>query len=406
VATWRTRGQPAALAGVARAVTTGRVPPALLLSGPLGSGRTTLALDLAAGLLCSAADPADRPCRACSACRRLDRGNHPDLHRLAPSGAGRQIRIGDRGAPEPGTVRHLVRELALAPMEGRWRVAIVEQAERMNEDAQNALLKLLEEPPAGTVLILCAGDDEALLPTVRSRCTRLRLGAVPAADMAALLVERDAADPARAAALARLADGRPGRALALASEPETVVLMERLARELLDLGRLGRAGRLAAAAGLVEAADRAETLLDPEDGDGARRPGSDEGEAGGGSERGDRRSPAARRRAVLALGTLWRDLARDVAIAARGDRAGLHHVDLLEDVVAAASAAPPGSPDAFLVRLDRTLAAVERNANPELALDTLLLAWPGRAADPGGGTATASPSALRSRSSAAQGARS
>ena len=105
-------------------------------------------------------------------------GNHLDLHRLAPTGPGGQIKIGDAINPDQGTARHLISELSLLPAEGGARVAIIEQAHRANDDAQNALLKLLEEPPAGVTIILCADDEECLLTTVRSRCARVRLSAV------------------------------------------------------------------------------------------------------------------------------------------------------------------------------------------------------------------------------------
>jgi DNA polymerase-3 subunit delta' len=75
-----------------------------------------------------------------------------------PEGSGRQVRIGDPNDPDPGTVRHLIHEMARLPVEGRHRVAVIESAHRMNEDAQNALLKTLEEPPAGATLILCAAS--------------------------------------------------------------------------------------------------------------------------------------------------------------------------------------------------------------------------------------------------------
>ena len=379
MADWRTRGQQAALAAIAVASSTGAPPHALLLTGPSGSGKTTLALDLAAALLCTAADAADRPCRACAACRRVEHGNHPDLHRLAPSGPGRQIRIGDRLAPEPGTVRSLTRELSLAPLEGAWRVAVVEEADRLNEDSQNALLKLLEEPPAGTVLVLCAANEDALLPTVRSRCVHLRLGPVSPREIAAMLEEEGVADAVSATALAGLADGRPGRARALAAAPQAVLLHQRIMRELLDLSRQGRADRLTAAAGLLTAADQLEGLLGGPTGPaatGTAAPTDPPGDEATGQGRRDRQAPGARRGSLLALARLWGGLARDLAIAGRGGRAELRHVDLLEELLAAAAALPPGAADSFPALLDTVMDAAERNANPELALDVLLLAWP------------------------------
>ena len=120
---------------------------------------------------------------------------------------------------EPRGVRDLVMELSLLPVEGGARVAIVRDAHRMNEDAQSALLKTLEEPPSGTTLILCADDEERLLPTVRSRCARVRLGAVGVRDVERLLASRDLADAPTAARLARLAAGRAGLAVSYATAP-------------------------------------------------------------------------------------------------------------------------------------------------------------------------------------------
>ena len=142
-------------------------PHAILFVGPASSGKTTLALDLAAALLCTADDPPARPDGTCRGCRLLASGNHPDLHRLAPEGPGGQITIGQ--------VRGLINELALLPVEGGARVAILEQADRMNEDAQNSLLKTLEEPPDGLTIVLCADEEDRLLPTIQSRVARLRL---------------------------------------------------------------------------------------------------------------------------------------------------------------------------------------------------------------------------------------
>ena len=126
---FRTRGQPAAVDAVA-AMLAGGMPHAILLVGPPGVGKGTLAEDIAAGLLCRAEDRSIRPCHVCRSCRALEHGNHPDVHRLGPTGAGLVIPIGGR---EERGVRDLVRDLSLMPVEGGARVAIVMAAERMTE---------------------------------------------------------------------------------------------------------------------------------------------------------------------------------------------------------------------------------------------------------------------------------
>lgn len=353
------RGHEPALRAVQRWVTAAVAPHAILLTGPPSVGKTTLAADLAAGLLCLAADARDRPCRECLACRKVAHGTHPDVHRLAPEGAGGQIRI--------AAVRTLGAELALLPVEGRQRLAVIEAAQRLNEDAQNALLKTLEEPPAGTTIVLCADDEDPILPTVRSRCVRLPMPALPARSIAALLVERGVADPVRAARIGRLADGRPGLATFIAAHPEMELAMGRVARRLIDLTRADRRTRLGAAADLL--ADGA-LLADLERGSAAPA------EPDNGSSGAAVPAPAMRRRAMGALLVIWRAVARDLAVAGRGNRSQVHLADLAQELEEAAAGLPVRATDRFLSRIERAGALVESNANPELALDVLLLAWP------------------------------
>ncbi|HWH23582.1 MAG TPA: hypothetical protein VNW68_01690 [Candidatus Limnocylindria bacterium] len=352
---YRTVGHAAAQAFVARAVIAERPPHALLLVGPSSVGKTTLAFDLAAGLLCAADDPAARPCRQCNACRRVDHASHPDVHVLAPDGAGGQIRLSQ--------VQALSAELALLPLEGRFRVAIVEQAQRLNQDAQNALLKTLEEPPARVAIVLAADDGAGLLATVVSRCVRIRLGPVGPPAIADLLGQRQLADAVRASLLARLAGGRPGLAVALADQPDALIARGRLARTLLDLLGADRRRRLAAQADLLDdGAVLAAALSGTEPSTAVRR------------------QPAERRAATAQVLAVWRDVARDVAIAAHGGRAELRNTDLLEELAAAGAAggtagAADGVAD-FLDRLEAGARALDAYANPELMLDSLLLAWP------------------------------
>jgi len=384
-----TRGQTAAVAAVRGMLASG-IPHAILLAGPAGVGKTTLALDLAAALFCVDPDPAARPCRACRSCRALEHGNHPDLHRLAPVGAGAIIPIG--GGDQRG-VRDLVGELALMPVEGGSRVAIIEAAERMTEDAQSALLKTLEEPPRGTVLILCAEDDERLLPTIRSRCVRLRLGPLPTRAIEELLVERGATDAPDAARLGRLSAGRPGMALALAAAPDAVRLRGEIARTLLDLLGETRTARLvgvrdlaARAAELIRALDPGKAAAVAARGSRARGRGAttaaaasaapDEAAATESDGAAPARVPAAERRAAaLALVDLWRDLVRDLALASLDAPASVRDPELLEELQAAGAHLPPELPGRQLQRLDVAGERLEGNVSPELVLDGLALAW-------------------------------
>jgi DNA polymerase-3 subunit delta' len=393
---YRTRGQAAAL-GAVRAMLASGMPHALLLAGPAGVGKDTLAEDIAAALLCRDPDPALRPCRRCRACRALEHGNHPDVHRLGPTGAGHVIPIGGR---EERGVRDLVRDLALMPLEGGVRVAVVSSADRMTEDAQSAFLKTLEEPPAATVLLLTASDEERLLPTIRSRVVRIRLGPVPRRDVEGLLVDGELADAPLAARLARLSGGRPADAVALARAPGALVIRGEIARTLLDLSAATRADRLRIArdllarAGELQAAIRASAAtppggIAPATRARGRRPAGRvadvapegqvrDGAAADGVEAGSpaARVPAAERRsAALVMLGIWRDVARDLALVALGEPGAVDQIELLDDLESAAERLPGGFAAAQLRRLDVGGERLEGNVSPELVIDALALGW-------------------------------
>ena len=150
-----------------------RLPHALLITGPAGVGKHTLALGLAQAANCLA-DLPDRPCGRCKACAKIERRTHPDVSAIEPEGRLRVIKI--------ESIRELRKQIAFRPYEWRTKVFIVREADRMqvqSDSAANALLKTLEEPPPSSLLILTAPKESDLLTTIVSRCLRLKLAPLP-----------------------------------------------------------------------------------------------------------------------------------------------------------------------------------------------------------------------------------
>ena len=144
---------------------TDRFPHALIISGPEGSGRRTLARSIAAALVCEK-NGEDLPCGACENCRRVQEGIFPDLHVVAPDEGKSLIPV--------AKIREMRTEMSLSAVEAGRRIFIIENADAMNAAAQNALLISLEEPPEGVFILLVAESEEALLTTVRSRAQTVR----------------------------------------------------------------------------------------------------------------------------------------------------------------------------------------------------------------------------------------
>ncbi|MFT5206894.1 MAG: DNA polymerase-3 subunit delta' [Candidatus Omnitrophota bacterium] len=148
----------------------GNAPHALCFSGPDGVGKRQCGLALTQGLLCM--DKQDKPCGICQGCRNISDLSHPDLYIVEPDGKSRTIKISQ--------IKAIKKELVMKPIAGLVRVALIDEADRMNPEAQNALLKMLEEPPAYVYFILVTAYPQKLLTTVLSRCQRLRFGSLNA----------------------------------------------------------------------------------------------------------------------------------------------------------------------------------------------------------------------------------
>lgn len=209
--------QERAISILRRALRSGRTHHAYLLEGPEGVGKEAAGRALAARLLCEddSLEPDADACGACTACRLLASGNHPDLHvierRLHKLHPDRTIRASKGLFLVVDLVRHfLIEPAGMKPAMGRRRVFLIREAERMNEEAQNALLKTLEEPPGSGCLILVTASAERLLPTIRSRCQRISFDLLPAEHVVAELQRRAGLSAEDAQALAALAGGRLG----------------------------------------------------------------------------------------------------------------------------------------------------------------------------------------------------
>lgn len=196
-----------------------RLPHAILLEGEAGLGKKTLAMYIAKAFLCGAED---KPCLSCKSCHLVDVGSHPDYMMISPEGASIKVE----------QIRNLRNEAYLTPMMSEGRVFVIDCADSMNQNSQNALLKVLEEPPASVCFILLCQNANLLLPTVRSRCVCYTLAPVPLEkpgfDRVKELLGETSADPKT---LLISADGNIGKALILA-DGNSVVLSQ-IASEIM-----------------------------------------------------------------------------------------------------------------------------------------------------------------------------
>ncbi|WP_461170020.1 DNA polymerase III subunit delta' [Arthrobacter sp. Z1-15] len=216
---------------------------AWLFTGPPGSGRSNAARAFAAALLCDQPDPAARGCGECKACRTALAGSHADVTSVTTE----KVTISIVEA------RELVRKAQDKPSTGRWRVIIVEDADRMQERSTNVLLKAIEEPPPRTIWLLCAPSPGDVLVTIRSRCRAVSLRLPPVEDVAELLVRRDGIDPDVARDAARAAQSHIGIAKRLATDEGARSRRESIVRLPLSLRNVS--GAMKAAADLVALAE-------------------------------------------------------------------------------------------------------------------------------------------------------
>lgn len=223
-------GNTALLERFARMMRAGRVPPSMLFSGRAGVGKLRTAITLAQALNCVHGE--GDACGRCAPCLRIEREQHPDVRVLRPEGKGGQLKA--QG------VRDAIAELPFRPFEGRHRVVVLVDAERMNATTANTLLKTLEEPPAWASLILITSNEASLLPTILSRCQILRFSPLAPDELIEILVREHGIEKGEALLLASVSGGGLSRALELRDEP-----LAELRSEALRMAHVASEGALA-----------------------------------------------------------------------------------------------------------------------------------------------------------------
>ncbi len=322
---------------IAGASTRGTLPPSLIFAGPDGVGKRAAAVALAQLLNClspvdaNGGGPGEArsdACGTCASCTRIARGVHADVLLIEP---------GESGSIKVDQVRDAIDRSAYRPFEGRRRVVIIDSADEILVEAQNALLKTLEEPPPASVFVLVTSRPDVLLPTVRSRCQRLRFGRLSPAEVASVLMRSHGYSDADAHAAAALSDGSVGRALEGGTE------------------------------GFVDARDAAAQMLEGSvaSDDPRRRLDSAKALTGAGRGATDREELTRRLRA---LSSILRDLG---VLLSHGDESCLANADLRPLLDRLQRSFDADRAVRAFGAVERALSALDRNASPKIVADWL-----------------------------------
>ena len=323
---WNLLGHEWAVDMLKQHITREAVRHAYLLSGPPGLGRRTLALRFAQALNCTQPPAPGQPCGVCRDCRQIEAMQHPDLSVVQAEAEGGTLKVDQ--------VREVRRALALKPYQAKYRVALFLRFQEASEGAANALLKTLEEAPEYVVLILTADSPEVLLPTITSRCEILRLRPLPIGAIESYL-QQHGAENEQAHLIAHVSSGRPGYALQLLKDESA---LEFRAECLTDLEQLLSSTR-------VQKFDYAEKLA---------------------------KDKEAMRQTLL----IWLSYWRDVLLQASGARASIANIDQSETITTLVKRLDLGRTRLVVSELELALKRLDRNVNPRLLAEVLLLDLP------------------------------
>jgi DNA polymerase-3 subunit delta' len=349
---WQVIGQTKIIDSLKHSLAEGRLSHAYLFVGPPHVGKTTLAITLAQALNCPFED---KPCGECRSCRRIASGKHADVQVI-----GRAVKSQESGRGTPDSrlqtpdskggssvrkeiaidqIREMQHNVSLKPYEGDQRLIIIDGAEHMSKEAANSLLKTLEDPPSSTTFILLAVDEGSLLPTIVSRCQRLRLFPQPLPVVRQALVERWGVPSERAEHLARFCHGCIGWAISAIDNDEVLTKRSEHLKDLVSLSRSDVSERFVFAAQLAAQFGR------------------------------DRAS--VRERLELWL-TWWQDM----LLMKNGCVEFITNMDRRESLQEAAAQHCLSAISGVLKSIRETIQQLEQNASPQLALEVLMLNIP------------------------------
>ena len=341
---WRTFGQGSTIDWLSRSISQGSAHHAYLLLGPEHVGKRTLATDIACALNCTGGE---RPCGDCEACRRILEGKHADV--IAAT-LDEPVDANESGQEEEeaarpgrnillGQVRRLQHAASLPPFEGRTKVLIIENAERMTPEASNSILKSLEEPPEHVVWLLLADDESRLLETIVSRCQRIDVRPAPVPELERYLCESLQVDPEQASFVARLSRGRTGWALSAVRDESVLASRASRVETIIQLVYMTSTARF----------DLAREL-----------------------ESQYRRDP----RGVLETLEMWMTWWRDLLVTKGGCSDGIVNVDYVNDLNEQAGRLSLEQIREFMGKLSDARENLDSNVLPRLAFDSLVYSIP------------------------------
>ncbi len=332
---WQVIGQNRAVSLLQRSLERGALAHAYLFVGPVHVGKMTLAINLAQALNCPAAE---RPCGECASCQKIASANHPDVQVIGLAQGVNSDESRPRAEIGIDQIRQMQHSASLPPFEGSYKVFIIDGAESLSTEAANCLLKTLEEPVGRVIFVLLTTNDSLMPATVVSRCQRLELRPVAAAEIESALSSRGV-EPAKARLLARISHGGLGWALTGASDGGRLEQREEKLDRLLGVMTADGEERFAYAAQLAAQFSQNRGL-------------------------------------VYEVLDLWLEYWRDLLLVKLGCQDAVANVDRMAALVETAPGYRPDQIKSFVDGIRNAGAQLKQNANPRLVLEVLMLDMP------------------------------